>query len=150
MVVSSFSPMRRLSTSSNPASVLKRQPASVLTNGIGNGHASYPTTIVTEPSSFTRKRWRSSAILARRPRSSWSRATSAVPIRSRCLAPKISSNGAFSPVLRAATNAFAASSGVSKARWVGSGVCSARATQVRKAIVRVRERRSVFISTSID
>src|SRR5262245_51784112 len=109
MTESSLRPIRRLSTSSFPSFVSKRQPAFSFTMGIGKIHSSLPTTSSAISSPDFISLFASPYDFRKRSRSALSAAASpelTIPFAS---GPRMASTAFWSPA--AATRAFTASSG---------------------------------------
>src|SRR5438552_6486297 len=114
MALSSLLPIRRLSISSLPRAVSKRQPAPSCTRGIGEGQSLAPTRRVTCASPARTSRWASS--YERTKRSQLLRSATSSPDETSCRAsgPRMASMAVLSAVFTASTRAVTAASGEGK------------------------------------
>src|SRR5437016_623626 len=114
MALSSFLPIRRLSISSLPRAVSKRQPAPSCTRGIGEGQSLAPTRRVTCASPARTSRWASSYERTKRSRLLRSATSSPEETRRRASGPRMASMAVLSAVFTASTSAVTAASGEGK------------------------------------
>ena len=128
MALRSLPPMRRLTISSSPSSVAKRQRSPARTMGMGTGHASSPITSTRRSglgSCSTRRVCMAARIFAR---VALAAARSELTTRSLCSSPKIATIAESLSALSAAISASTAASGVAKVSCGAAAAASGAAT----------------------
>src|SRR5207244_2306311 len=134
MALSSFLPIRRLSISSLPRAVSKRQPAPSCTRGIGEGQSLAPTRMVICASTSRTIRLASSYERTKRSRLLRSATSSPDETRGRASGPRMASMAVLSAVFTASTSAVTAASGE------GERCCLMPAAKVDRAKARTSPR----------